>query len=571
MSLRTRTVRAGAALALAALAMPAGTQSAGTSAVTADRPPQAPGPGAPSQQRFEPSWESLSRYEVPTWFRDAKFGIWAHWGPQCQPEQGDWYARQMYLPHPPPWASTNHYEFHVRTYGHPSKYGFKDVIHAWKAENWNPDELVALYKRAGAQYFMALANHHDNFDLWDSTHQPWNSVRVGPQKDIVAGWGRAARAQGLRFGVSVHASHALTWYEPSQASDKEGPLAGVPYDGKLTRADGKGLWWEGLDPQDLYAQNHPRSAGADEATTLHRQWEWGNGAAAPDAAYLERFFRRTMDLIDTARPDLLYFDDTVLPFHPVSDVGLKIAAEYYNRSRDWHDGRVEGVLFGKVLGPEHRKALVWDVERGAPNDLQPFAWQTDTCLGDWHYRRSLFEEHGYKTTTTVIQTLADIVSKNGNLLLNVPVRGDGTIDDDERRIVEGIGRWMDVNGEAIFGTRPWTSYGEGPAAASAAPLTGPGFNEGKRKPYTAEDVRFTAKGDVLYAIVLAWPEDGRVTIRSWASGGSSPAALKRRVSSLTLLGSAARVPWKRTQRGLEVRVPAATSETGVFVLKATLR
>src|SRR6185369_13228767 len=192
-------------------------------------------------------------------------------------------------------------------------------------ENWDPDKLVALYKRVGAQYFFALANHHDNFDLWDSKYQPWNSVRVGPQKDLIAGWAKAARANGLKFGVSVHAAHAWSWYEPAQGADKSGPFAGVPYDGKLTRADGKGQWWDGFDPQDLYAQNHQPGS--------RLQWEWDGmkGSSIPDAAYMEKFFKRTQQLWDDYHPDQIYFDDTVLPFHGVTDeVGLKLAAHCYN-------------------------------------------------------------------------------------------------------------------------------------------------------------------------------------------------------------------------------------------------
>jgi len=216
-----------------------------------------------AQGKFQPTWNSLQQYEVPDWFRDAKFGIWAHWGPQCQPEDGDWYARAMYL------EGSGQYRYHVAHYGHPSQFGFKDVIHEWKAEHWDPEKLMALYKRAGAQYFFALANHHDNFDLWDSKYQPWNSVAIGPKKDLIAGWAKAARAYGLRFGVSVHAAHAWTWYEPAQGADKTGQFAGVPYDGKLTKADGRGKWWDGLDPQDLYAQNHTPSPGYEKPSSIH--------------------------------------------------------------------------------------------------------------------------------------------------------------------------------------------------------------------------------------------------------------------------------------------------------------
>ena len=205
----------------------------------------APGP-------FQPSWESLSSYQVPEWFRDAKFGIWAHWGPQCQPEMGDWYAQRMYQ-----CRSNAAYKFHCENYGHPSKFGFKDVINEWKAEKWEPEKLIALYKRAGAKYFVAMANHHDNFDMCDSKYQPWNTVAIGPKKDIIGGWAKATRAAGLRFGVSCHGATPGTGCRIAQGADHSGgPQAGVPYDGRMTKADGKGKWWDGLDPQDLYAQYH---------------------------------------------------------------------------------------------------------------------------------------------------------------------------------------------------------------------------------------------------------------------------------------------------------------------------
>jgi alpha-L-fucosidase len=215
-----------------------------------DLRPPTPGP-------FKPDWSSLKQYRCPTWFRNAKFGIWAHWTAQCVPEQGDWYARSMYE------TGSPDYNYQVAHYGHPSVFGFKDIDHIWHAEHWNPAKLMQLYKAAGAQYFVALANHHDNFDCFNSTYQPWNSVNIGPHKDIVGIWAREARKLGLRFGVTVHASHAWNWFEVAQGSDKTGPLAGVPYDGNLTKADGKGKWWQGYDPQDLYAQNHKPGAVAN--------------------------------------------------------------------------------------------------------------------------------------------------------------------------------------------------------------------------------------------------------------------------------------------------------------------
>lgn len=497
---------------------------------------------------FSPTWSSLKNYKVPEWYKDAKFGIWAHWGPQCEPERGDWYARGMYE------EGSDQYKYHIEKYGHPSKFGFKDVINKWTAENWDPDHLVGLYKKAGAEYFVALANHHDNFDLYDSKYQEWNSVKMGPKKDIIGGWAAAAKKHNIHFGVSVHAAHAWSWMETSQRSDKKGPMAGVPYDGKITRADGKGKWWDGQDPQSLYAQNHPLSEGSDNNGTIHRQWNWGNGVAEPTKGYTEKFYKRTIDLINKYDPDLVYFDDTVLPLWPISDAGLRIAAHLYNRSIK-KNGTLKAVINGKILDEEQRKCMVWDIERGQSNEIEPYTWQTDTCIGSWHYDRRIFDNHHYKSAKTVIHTLADVVSKNGNLLLSVPVRGDGTIDSDELKIVEEIGQWMKVNKESIYGTRPWKIYGEGPAIENTAPLSAQGFNEGKGKPFDAQDIRFTTKGDVLYAIVMGWPNDGKITIKSLAEGSSSLYPFK--IKSAELLGTGPVADFKRDTAGLIITLPAA--------------
>ena len=237
---------------------------------------------------YEPTWESLAQYDVPEWFRDAKFGIWAHWGPQCEPESGDWYARHMY------YRGHWQYNAHVSKYGDPAVFGFKDVINIWEAENWDPAYLVSFYKSVGARYFMALANHHDNFDLWDSDYQPWNSVNMGPKQNIVGRWAEECEKNGLRFGVSIHASHAWTWMEGSQ-----------DFDGKLTKEDGAGKWWEGYDPQDLYAQNHPRSVNSSDVGAIHSQWEWENGAAEMTEEYKTKFYNRTLDVINKYHPDII--------------------------------------------------------------------------------------------------------------------------------------------------------------------------------------------------------------------------------------------------------------------------
>ncbi|MFT3829877.1 MAG: alpha-L-fucosidase [Opitutaceae bacterium] len=507
--------------------------------------------------KFQPNWDSLQQYRVPEWFRDAKFGIWAHWGPQCQPARGDWYAREMY--------SQDNYKYreHVALYGHPSTFGFKDVIHSWKAEKWDPEKLLALYQRAGARYFFALANHHDNFDNWDSKYQPWNSANLGPQKDLIAGWAAAARRHGMKFGVSVHAAHAWSWYEVAQGGDLTGPLAGVPYDGKLTKADGRGTWWEGYDPQDLYEQRHAPSADFQELGRIHSRWNWGSDVTPPDQAYCDKFYNRTVDLINKYQPDLIYFDDTALPLWPVSDAGLKIAAHFYNSNNRWHGASDDGVMFNKILDATQRRCMAWDIERGSSNELEPHPWQTDTCLGEWHYAEYLHAEHRYKTATTVIHTLIDVVSKNGNLLLSVPLRGDGTPDDDELAILEGIATWMQINQECIHGTRPWTIFGEGPQMASAAPISGQGFNEGKGKPFTAEDVRFTTKGHTLYAIMMGTPT---ATVRIRALGADAK-MLGAPIGEIVMLGSSETLRWSQRADCLEIAPPEHVPNGTAIVFK----
>ncbi len=509
-------------------------------------------PAAPG--KFEATWQSLLQYKAPEWFRNAKFGIWAHWGPQCQPEQGDWYARYMYN------EGSDQYKWHVAHYGHPSKAGFKEVINDWKAQNWDPEKLVALYKRAGAQYFFALANHHDNLDLWNSKYQEWNTVHVGPKKDIIDGWAKAAKKYGLPFGLSVHASRSWTWLETSQHSDKNGELVGVPYDGKLTKTDGKGTWWEGLDPQELYAQNHLLSEGSYDINSIFGQWTWGNGASIPSQNYCDKFYNRTVDLINRFNPDLLYFDDTALPLYPISDAGLKIAAHFYNHNMATHNGKLEAVLFGKVLTDEQKKCIVWDVERGAPESIQAEAWQTCTCIGDWHYKRSIYEKNEYKSAITVIHMLVDIVSKNGNLLLNIPVRGDGTIDEKEIAVLDGIAAWMDINKESIYDTRPWLIYGEGPSTETVRTVNSPGFNEGKSK-FSSKDIRFNQKGNMLYATVLGVPTDD-VCLKSLGKTKDNA-----KIKNIGILGSKEKLQWKQYSDSLVIKKPNIIPNNIAMVFK----
>ncbi len=508
----------------------------------------------PVKGKFEPKWSSLMQYEVPQWFKNAKFGIWAHWGPQCEPEAGDWYARHMYF------EGHWQYNYHVKKYGHPSVFGFKDVINEWKADAWDPEKLVALYKKAGAQYFFAMANHHDNFDMWDSKYQPWNSVNMGPKKDIVGGWAKAARKHGLPLGLSIHSAHAWTWYESSRGADKKGDKAGIPYDGHLKREDGAGKWWEGYDPQELYVQNHEPSEGWYDQGRIHSQWNWWKGASLPDQAYCDNFYNRTMDMINKYRPELVYFDDTALPLWPVSDAGLQITANYYNRSMEWNNGELNAIVFGKILSEDQRKAIVWDIEKGIPNEILPFNWQCCTCLGGWHYDRGLYNRNGYKNSKLVIQLLADIVSKNGNLLLSVPLRGNGSIDDKAEKIVEEIGAWMSINSESIIGTRPWKVFGEGPMV-SGREMRGQGFNEPGSGHYSNKDIRFTSKDGVIYAIIMDSDGETNVNINSLAL--CSPVSGGFNISKVTILGTNTQPEWRQNFSGLSVKFEGK----GVVVLK----
>ncbi|MCX2496012.1 alpha-L-fucosidase [Pedobacter sp. PF22-3] len=502
---------------------------------------------------FKPTWDSLSQYKTPEWFRDAKFGMWAHWGPQCQPEFGDWYAREMYM------EGSAKYNYHVKKYGHPSKFGFKDVINDWKADQWDPEELVGLYKKAGAKYFMAMANHHDNFDMFNSTHQKWNSTKIGPKKDIIAGWAKAAKNNDLRFGVSVHAAHAWSWMETAQRADKHGPMAGIPYDGKVTKADGKGKWWGGFDPQELYDQNHALSKNSEDNGMIHSQWAWGNCASVPSKAYCEKFYKRTIELLDKYEADVVYFDDTVLPLYPISDAGLRIAAHMYNQSIKKY-GKLEAVLFGKVLNEQQRKCMVWDIERGQTNGISAEPFQTDTCIGAWHYDRSIYDQNRYKDAKTVIHMLLDVVSKNGNLMLNIPVRGNGTIDEKERAVVEGITDWMQQNSECIYSTRPWTSFGEGPAIASAKPISAQGFNEGGVT-FGHKDFRFTTKGKDLFAAMLGWPSDRTALIESLASNKAN------KIQKVSLLGYPGSIEFEQTGAGLKIKLPEQAPGSLAYVFK----
>ena len=495
------------------------------------------------------TWAALTAaWRCPDWFRDAKFGIWAHWSAQCVPEQGDWYGRLMYQQGHPI------YDHHRRTYGHPADTGFMEIEHRWRAEAWDPAYLVRRYKAAGARYFVALACHHDNLDTFASRHHAWNTTRVGPKRDIVGTWERIVRAEGLRFGVSNHASHAWHWWQTAYGYDPEGPRAGERYDAfRLTAAQGKGLWWEGLDPQELYTgANMAAPAGLANIAAMNawhdaHDGKWLETVPPRNPAFAAKWLLRQNDLVDRYRPDLVYFDDFGLPF---GQIGLDAVAHYYAGAIAAR-GRADVVLTAKQLDPLQRRAITEDIERGWSDRLRPEPWQTCTCIGDWHYNRARFEQKSYVPAKQVIQRLVDTVAKNGNLLLSIPVRGDGTIDSEEEHILEGITSWMRTNGEAaIHGSRPWTVYGEGPTV-----VAGGMFSEGAVR-FVPQDVRFTVTAGALHAILLEWPETP-VTVTVLAG---------RRVDRATLADGRP-VAVRPVAGGLELTLPGARAGEMVPVVR----
>ena len=469
----------------------------------------APGP-------FEPSGESFRKYQVPAWFRDAKFGIWAHWGPQSAPEQGDWYARHMYE------EGSRIYNYHVQNFGHPSKVGYKDVVGTWKADRFDADHLVSLYKQAGAKYFVSLGVHHDNFDLWNSKYQPrWNALATGPKKDIVGLFQKAAAKQGLKFGVSDHLWISYKWLAISKASDKQGPLAGISYDGN--------------DPQnfDLYHDADAKPLATARLTV---------DDIGISEAWKQHYFLRIRDMLSQYQPDLWYTDGPLA----FGKVGLSLLAHHYNLSARKHGGKPEVVYTGKmppfVVGKVDYDCdagmCVLDLERGVANGIMPNPWQTDTCIGNWHYQRGIT----YKTPKTVVDMLVDIVSRNGNLLLNFPLPNNGELDPQELGVLSGITDWMRVNSEGIHGTRPWKMFGTGPGALAK----GGEMSERNRKPLTGEDVRFTTKGKDVYAFVMDWP--GKEAFVSALAGEP--------VRNVEMLGFKGKLDWKLEPAGLRVQMPA---------------
>jgi len=517
-----------------------------TSVITANEHAETRSPEPKSDSDRELTFEQFAKdYRCPEWFRDAKFGLWAHWGPQTVPRLGGgWYARHMYMPEVPKGEEfgSQAYPFHVKTYGHPSEFGFKDVINLWKGEKFDADALTALFKKCGAKYVVALANHHDHFDCFASTHHPWNSVNMGPKRDIIGEWRKAATRHGLPLGVTVHDNRHWVWWTAAFDSDKSGPKKGVPYDGRLTKADGKGKWWEGYDPADLYGPP-PEKRTPELQRKMEENWEL-----------------RHLELVEKYQPDILYFDG--YDFHGMpgayGEHGKRVVERLYNNSLRRH-GSLQAVC---LIKSDRRPGWVQDFERGSSDKLEPKAWITDTTLGsDWFYKEDRPLVHNART---VIEILADAVSKNGGLLMNVELYPDGSVPAPQLAILEDIGAWLRTHGEAIYETRPWKVFGQ--VSRNGKPTPGSGhFNERTvdSPPYAPEEVRFTTRGRSLYAIVLN-PRPGRLLIRPLGLDADTEPGRVRRVD---MLGHRAEIPFEQSADGLAVTLPNKLPTSYAVALK----
>jgi alpha-L-fucosidase len=475
---------------------------------------------------YAADWKALSRiYTVPQWWRDAKFGAWAHWDPQSMPEQGDWYARGMYM------EGSGQYRYHLAHFGHPSEYGYKDICHNWVIDRWNPDELTDLFVEMGARYFMAMGVHHDNFDCWDSAYQPWNSVRVGPKVDVVGTWEKVARQHGLRFGIGFHNSPGRTWgqFMPVRyTSDRRGAKQGVPYDALQTILDGKGKWWEGMDPVDLYGPPHtlaprgPRRPGNDPLLS----------------PFANQFMWRVDDAITKYHPDVIYFDEHAGDSQV--DVGVHmglgflappLVANYYNKSLKWNNGKTDVVVNLKGVGGRYNsfqnspellpfvdRSLVKSTEAIIESQIMAYPFQTETTIADWHYRAG----QRYMDARSVIRSLMQNVSRNGSMLLNVTQHGRGDLDPEVIRICKDVGAWLKINGEAVYASRPFEVFGD-------------------------NTVCYTRNAGKVYATLLNW-QGGPITLKALCTGGATLGS----VSKVELLGSDLAMTFVQDDQGLTV-------------------
>ncbi len=513
-------------------------------------------------QEKELTWEELGeQYEFPKWYTEARFGIWVHWGAQTQPKEGGgWYARHMYMEDVGKqlWGK-NAYSYHNKTYGHPSEIGYKDVINDWKAENLDTDALLQYFKSLGAKYFVALANHHDHFDNFNSSYHPWNSVNIGPKRDIIGEFEKSSKKYGIPFGVSSHDDRYLSWWLSAFGADISGPMKGVPYDGHMTKEDGIGKWWEGLDPADLYGLPPEK-----------RTPEWIEGVK-------QNWLLRHEELVTKYDVDMIWFDGYGFPYE---EYGKELCQYFINRDYQQH-GVFTKVVIGK-MGNE--KAVVKDIERGGANEILKQPWQGITTLRTWFYKEDIGSEYK-QNARTIIELLCDYMSKNGNLLLNVELLPDGTIPPAQKKILDDIGNWVNTNSEAIYASKPWKIFGDNLNSSLSSKETylsetnlkaqeqqkkKEQFNERgiKAPPYGHNEVRFTTNGDRLFVFVMN-PEEGAIELPSLGlNSGYTP----NKISSIKMLGSNKKIEFEQNNDKLILNVPAKRTNkyATVFEMKGAL-
>ncbi|SDW30292.1 alpha-L-fucosidase [Lutibacter oricola] len=465
--------------------------------------------------RYQEDWESIrSGYKVPEWFKDAKFGIFLHWGPYAVPAySSEKYPKGIYQKS---WnkGGMNPWSHHREHHGDPSVFGYKDLIPKFKAENFDAKEWASLFKKSGARYVVPVAEHHDGFAMYKSNVTRWNVVNMGPKKDVMQMLSDACKTEGMKFGVSSHFALNRQYYNHADPS------------------------WDVNDPQyqDLY-------------------WKKIERNSLPSKEFLDLWWNRTTDIIDNYEPDLLWFDFGLDKpgFEPMHK---KILAYYYNKGLDWDKGVVfqDKNMKGKSF-PEDLITL--DIERGRMDGIYKYPWQTDTSIGkiSWGY----IKDEEYKTSNYLLDELIDIVSKNGCLLLNIGPKADGTIPDEAKTILEEMGSWLTVNDEAIFNTRPWKIFGEGPTKVSKGH-----HSEKNNKESGFEDIRFTTKGDILYATSLGWPKDGVFTIKSLAKGNEYET---REIASIKFISGNNKIDWKQLEKGLQIKVEGEQPCEAAFAFK----
>lgn len=500
---------------------------------------------------FQPTWASITANYPgnPAWLREAKFGFWVHFGPQAAGESGDWYARRLYMP------GQAAYKNHIQYYGHPSVSGYKEVLQTWNPTNLNPAAYVQLYNNAGARFLMIQGVHHDNYDLWDSKYQPWNSVNIGPKRDLLGEWATAAKAAGMRYGVTFHHEYTWWWWQKAFASDTSGTYAGVPYDGNLTLADGVGKWWQGYDPRLLYGIDLREYQGWDQ-----NGWNPSQGILTNHTDYCNwyttRWAHRIMDVVHRYDPDFIYTDgNSTQPYTGyMSATGYKcdgmqkVIADLYNDSLKKR-GQVDKFSIVK-FHPAGDRGVVTTFETNYPPGIktdQP--WIAENAVGDWYYA-----PYFTYTSTGLIRYLLECVSRDGCYATNIPMKPDGSLEPACVTMLNEVGSWMNINGPGIYGSRAWVKYGEGSVSTPFGHIGGSQANA----PFTVSDFRFTVgKDGYLYAYCMAVPTGG--TQIAITSLGSSSGLLDAPITSVSLLGYNGTLTWSQDADALRITCPSSMS------------